>query len=77
MYEDGNFRHCTGENIQVYTAYGSDSFEAVRYLMKGLRKIGKKSAYNPSIASITVQYEEGLGRENDCYVATAYIYGVI
>jgi hypothetical protein len=75
MSTNGNFRYCSGENIEVYTAYGDSPFEAIRNLMKGFRKIEKKTGYAPSIAHISVLFNEELNGYS--YDATAYTYGNI
>ena len=75
MSIDGNFRYCSGENIEVYTAYGENSFEAIRNLMKGFRKIEKKTGDTPSIAHISVIFNEEA--DGYSYDAIAYTYGSI
>lgn len=67
----GNFRHCHGENIEVYNAYGKTQLEAVRHLVRGLRKIEKEDGVAPSIINIQVVYYGG----DNSYDATAYCYG--
>jgi hypothetical protein len=74
MSVDGNFRYCSGENIEVYTAYGQSSFEAIRNLMKGLRKIEKKTGNTPNIVHISVIFNEA---DNYYYDAIAYTYGSV
>ena len=73
MSVDGNFRYCSGENIEVYTAYGQSSFGAIRNLMKGLRKIEKKTGDTPSIVHISVIFNEKTVE----YDAIAYTYGSV
>jgi hypothetical protein len=75
MSADGNFRYCSGENIEVYTAYGENSFKAIKALMKGLRKIEKDTGYAPSIAHISVVFNEEA--DDYSYDAIAYTYGRI
>jgi hypothetical protein len=74
MHEVVGFRHCTGENIQVYNAYGRNSLEAVRNVVKGLRKIEKETGYAPSVSNITCTYEDDPALEPYCYSAIAYVY---
>ena len=75
MSDNGNFRYCSGENIEVYTALGESSFEAIRNLMKGFRKIEKKTGDTPSISLISVVFNEGV--DGYSYDAIAYTYGNI
>lgn len=70
----GNFRHCYGENIEVYNAEGKTQLEAVRNLVRGLRRIAKDDGIEPSIINIQVVYND-VTDTNNRYDATAYCYG--
>lgn len=67
----GGFRHCFGENIEVYTASGDHPLEAVRNVVRGLRKIEKETDRKIYLSNINVEYDS----YNDEYHAVVYTFG--
>lgn len=65
-----DFRHCFGENIDVYECSGNTGLEALKNLYDGLQSVEDESGSEVVIASITMNY---IGYQR--YVAVAHVLG--